>query len=87
MRLITQSGSAYQLRRDAAGVWWLRADTVPSRHSVRLTPTVEWEVDVLIPPTVGKRAHLYAPAHLDRDDPRRMPGGGKVTSPILYIDL
>lgn len=86
-QMTTRSGSIYRVARDGQGGWWMSADNVPSPTSVRLNPDRWWRISAPRPwpPELGERLELMAPESLDRDDPRRVPGGGKVTSLVRVI--
>lgn len=70
-----------------AGGGCLSADSVPNPTSVPLDPDDRWEIQrpEPWPPELGERIRLMPPEELDRDDPRRMPGGGKRMSPVRAI--
>lgn len=84
---ITASGSLYRVARDGEGIWWMSADNVPNSTSQRLEPDPWWRIcyPEPWPPELGQRLWLRAPEELARDDPRRIPGGGKHTSPVRAI--
>lgn len=86
-RVITRSGSVYRVARDDKGRWWMSADNIPNPASVRLDPDRWWAIRAPEPwpPELGERLELLAPEGLGRDDPRRVPGGGKRTSPVRGI--
>jgi len=83
----THSGSIYRVARDPRGGWWMRAANVPNPTSPRLDPGRWWAIrrPRPWPPKLGQPIELRASAHLALDDPRRVPGGGKITSPIRII--
>jgi hypothetical protein len=83
----TASGSLYAVMRDADGQWWLTARNVPSDTSVALPPAAMW---MIAPPTpwpleIGRPVAMLAPPWLALDDPARVPGGGKITSPVVAV--
>lgn len=82
----TASGSRYRLRLDREGRWWLSADNRPNPFSVSLADG-EWEIQPPAPwpPVLGARCWFEAPAYLRLGDPRRVPGGGKVTSAVAAV--
>lgn len=84
--IATASGSRYGLRVDREGRWWLSADNRPNPYSVSLADG-EWEIQPPLPwpPMLGAPCWLWAPAHLRLGDPRRVPGGGKVTSAVASV--
>lgn len=86
-QMTTHSGSVYRVARDGQGGWWMSADNVPSATSLRLDPNRWWRISAPSPwpPELGERLELMAPEGLDRDDARRVPGGGKVTSLVRVI--
>jgi hypothetical protein len=83
--IITQTGSSYFLAHDQAGDWWLAADNIPSPRSCSLADGV-WAVQEPVPwpPIVGERLWIEAQP-LPMNDPRRVPGGGKDTSPVIQV--
>lgn len=85
--VITRSGSVYRVARDIAGHWWMSADNIPNPFSVRLDPDRWWEIQPPDPwpPELGERIWLAPPEDMDRGDVRRVPGGGKRTSPVRVI--
>lgn len=85
--VITRSGSIYRVARDDEGRWWMSADNVPNPTSVRLDPDRWWTIHrpEPWPPELGERLELRPLAELDRDDRRRVPGGGKRTSPVRAV--
>lgn len=81
----TYSGSSYTVARDAReGRYWFGGENVASPTSTALPPGAAYEV---IAPSivVGLPAIILAPPELDRGDPRRVPGGGKRTSPVIEV--
>lgn len=87
VEITTRSGSVYRVGRGTDGGWWMSADNVPNLTSVPLDPDDRWEIrrPDPWPPELGERIWLMPPEELDRDDPHRMPGGGKRTSPVRAI--
>lgn len=83
----TVSGSWYYVTLDADGQWWCTARNVPNPRSVKLPECQVWPVapPTPWPPIVGQPMALLAPLTLARDDPWRMPGGGKFTSAVVAI--
>lgn len=82
----TATGSKYRLAQLSDGTTWLSGVNVINPFSQPL-PNREYQVVVKssLPPIVGRSLfaeciHFSAPDH-----PNRMPGGGKITSPILRI--
>ena len=84
---VTASGSRYRIAADREGRWWLSADNRASATSRRLDPADWWEIapPEPWPPVLGRSVRLMAPPDLAFDDPRRIPGGGKVTTPIRAL--
>lgn len=80
VQLTTMTGSTYCVARDPVeGRYWLTAENVATERSRALRRGAMWEIR---PPlmAVGLPALLLAPEAFARDDPRRVPGGGKRTS-------
>jgi hypothetical protein len=80
----TLSGSKYTVERDENNVWWLEANNVPNWGSVPVDG--RWEIDE---PFIaeGQSARLVSAHYLEFDSPKRIPGGGKITSPVLDIEV
>lgn len=87
VEVITRSGSTYRIARESEGRWWMNADNVPNPASCRLDRDRWWCIQAPRPwpPELGERLWLMPPEELERDDPERMPGGGKHTSPVRAI--
>jgi len=87
VELHTASGSIYWVARNEHGDWRLRACNIPNPRSRRLDHGRWWAIrqPAPWPPRLGQPIELRAPAGLPRDDPERMPGGGKITSPIRAV--
>lgn len=85
--LITRSGSTYRITEDANGSWWFCGNNIPNRHSARLDPDRWWRIERPDPwpPDLGRPIVLCAPQDFEFADPRRVPGGGKFTSPVRAI--
>lgn len=83
--IVTQSGSSYVLACDAVGMWWLATDNIPSARSCPLHDGV-WPVQrpVPWPAVIGARLWIEA-LPLAPGDTRRVPGGGKDTSPVVRV--
>ena len=86
LEITTQSGSIYRLRKSVRGRWYLAGKNVPSSTSQDIQAG-EWEVELPTVPTIGQPFRAYAPESMDRNDPARIPGGGKITSPITNIEI
>lgn len=87
VEVITRSGSIYRVAQDGEGQWWMNADNVANPTSRRLDPDRWWRIQQPCPwpPELGERLWLVPPDALDRDDPERVPGGGKRTSPVRLV--
>lgn len=86
-RVETKSNSIYELKEDANGRFWFRGNNVPTSTSVKLTQTW-YEVRQPEPPRIGERwvvESIYPIAMAGHPD--RINGGGKITSPILSIEV
>jgi hypothetical protein len=83
--ILTASGSTYLVARHHDGTWWCQARNVPNPLSIALPGASWWRIasPVPWPPAVGTSITIRAPDYLCRDDPCRMPGGGKHTSSVL----
>lgn len=83
----TETGSRYVVVRDHADVWWFGGDNMPSMWSVAL-PRGLWRIDPPRPwpPILGSGLVMMAPAGIDRTDPARVPGGGKLTSAVQIVE-
>ena len=83
----TVSGSIYELR-ELAGEWSLRATNQENPYSCPVDPSRWWPIQPPTPwppevltPLVLLTQHTTAWAH-----PDRIPGGGKVTSPVVVCE-
>jgi hypothetical protein len=85
----TVSGSTYVVSRRLDGSWWCCAWNVPSARSSALAGTGWWSIapPAPWPPVIGETLFLLPPGALRRDDPARMPGGGKCTSAVMKVML
>jgi hypothetical protein len=82
----TEAGSYYWIVvRD--GRYWLGAKNVPHPGHSSEIPEGAWEIERPLPwpPAVGLRFKFVAPVRLRRDDARRVPGGGKITSRVHSV--
>ncbi|HVZ30810.1 MAG TPA: hypothetical protein VG963_00205 [Polyangiaceae bacterium] len=86
-RVSTLTGSSYIVAREVAGAWWLTGANVPSPRSVQLPPGY-WRIEPPAPwpPVAGAPLVLWAAFTLALDDPARLPGGGKLTSPVQHVE-
>ena len=73
------------LARDSADGWWVAAQNIPSSTSCPLHDGV-WPVQQPEPwpPIIGARLLIQA-LPVPWSDPRRLPGGGKYTSPVVRV--
>ncbi len=85
----TESGSAYVLALDADGHWWFGGTNVPNARSAALPAGRYWRVEPPVPwpPALGGRLWVEALRALARDDPDRIPGGGKHTSAVRAVEM
>lgn len=83
----TYTGSVYYVSRDSEGQWWMGADNVPNPTSCYLGDGT-WVIQQPAPwpPVVGESIMLLPPPELEFGDPRRVPGGGKYTSPVVSFE-
>lgn len=83
----TATGSVYRMVEDGETRWWLNADNVANPTSRRLDPQVWWRIQQPDPwpPELGSPVMLLAPLEFDRRNPERLPGGGKITSPVRLL--
>lgn len=84
--ITTESGSLYRFGLDADGRWWVSGDNVASPTSSSLADG-SWEIapPAAWPPELGSPLEFRAPARLSRENPKRVPGGGKVTSRVVEV--
>lgn len=86
----TASGSQYVVAcHPDDGSYWFGAGArgnVARPTSISLEPGQSWRIE---PPfiAVGLPAVFRAPLGLPHGDPRRVPGGGKYTSPVMRVVL
>jgi hypothetical protein len=84
----TLTGSRYDLLADVDGRFWVRGQNRVSPTS-QLVGTACWfEVrqPQPWPPEPGSPLLFVAPPAFARDDPRRVPGGGKRTSIVVAVE-
>lgn len=88
--IITSSGSEYLVACDPVdGTYWLGTGTqgnVATARSRELPRGCSWPI---MPPfiCVGLPSVFLASTDLALDDPARVPGGGKYTSPVRQVAL
>lgn len=82
MRIITTTGSVYTVIKEN-NKWWLSAKNVPNPTSGKLEGMWEIQEPKI---KIGQSAELISAYVNDRDNPLRMPGGGKITSPVIMIE-
>lgn len=83
--VVTVSGSKYFFRHDGKRLL-VSAENIPNPTSRQLVG--EWEVEVQPwPPRVGERLVITSVLFEKFDHPLRMPGGGKITSPVHTISI
>ena len=91
MVITTYSGSVYRIRQDATGIWRMLGENVVTERSKDIRPVdgLEhgWEIEFGSVPKIGEPLCVVAPARMAMDDPMRIPGGGKITSPITNIEV
>lgn len=81
----TKSGSVYKLGR-TNGRWWVSGVNVVNEQSKDIRGD-KWEIERPAPTEIGMPLVFVAARSLAMDDPARMPGGGKVTSPVTSMEL
>jgi hypothetical protein len=88
VELHTRSGSVYIVVQDTGGAWWLGADNRPTQESRSLSDGGPWRIEApeVWPPVVGQPAAIYALREIPYGHPARVPGGGKITSPVLRVN-
>lgn len=86
-RIRTSSGSTYLVAQTPDGRWFFGGSNVPNAHS-QLLPAGFWPIEAPHPwpPVTGASICLLALRALPLEHPQRVPGGGKVTSPVLSVD-
>ena len=86
-RIRTQSGSLYVVARDATGLWLFSGRNVPNPRSVSLAAGI-WPIEPPQPwpPVPGQPLVLAALGILPFGHPLRVPGGGKLTSPVVDVE-
>jgi hypothetical protein len=82
----TATGSTYRVVQDATGAWWFSGFNVANPTS-RPVPEGLWLIEPPIPwpPRLGASLALVARRTLPFDDPRRVTGGGKITSAVVLV--
>ena len=87
VRLRTASGSEYLVKRHSDDSWWCSARNVPNASSTPLDGTGWWRIARPFPwpPIIGCYVVLMALPEFLHNEPRRMPGGGKWTSPVIEM--
>lgn len=82
MKIITATGSVYIVTNDN-GRWWLSGKNKATWASAPIEGT--WEIKE---PKVelGKSAELISVYVNEPANPLRIPGGGKITSPVIAIE-
>jgi len=86
-RITTASDSVYIITEHDNDTFTVRGENIPSMTSQPLGET-EWAIKrpEPWPPVCGQQLEFYSVYFdADFDTPLRMPGGGKVTSPIRLI--
>lgn len=81
----TTTGSIYRIEERADGTWWFSADNVPNPTSARVIGA--WQIirPAPWPPVLGVGLYLLADPVLLKGDLTRVPGGGKVTTPVVEV--
>ena len=87
VRISTASGSEYLVKCHRDDSWWCSAYNVVNKTSTQLEGTGWWRIAPPSPwpPVIGWPIVLVTPETLRFGDPDRMPGGGKVTSPVIEV--
>ena len=86
--IVTRSRSIYHVVESTRGEFLARVDNVANPRSVAIDPDRWWRIEPAVPwpPEVGKRLQLLALLTLPFEHAERMPGGGKVTSPVVELE-
>jgi hypothetical protein len=84
LRVTTETGSEYVFEAREDGTCWVSGRNVPNPQSKPIGEQV-WQVEPGETPTVGQEWLFYALKSLAKDDPMRMPGGGKFTSRVTEV--
>jgi hypothetical protein len=84
----TLRNSQYDLLRDSYGQFWVRGRNMPNPRSSQLAPETWYIIarPTPWPPQPGVPLVFMAPSVLERGDPRRVPGGGKRSSPVVQVE-
>ncbi len=86
-RVETRSGSIYHVIEQTRSNFWVRVENVPNPQSEAIPRDRWWQIEPALPwpPQVGLPLMLIAPRALAKGHADRMPGGGKVTSPVIGL--
>jgi hypothetical protein len=79
----TASHSVYAIERRGDG-WFLFASHLPSATSEDINGAA-WQIEEPAMPELGRSWILTSFHYFDWDNPDRIPGGGKITSPVVEI--
>lgn len=84
----TRTGSVYEIVESARPEFFVRVENIPNAHSCAIDPERWWRIEAPDPwpPRVGLPLALFALSTLARDDAERIPGGGKITSPVRAVE-
>lgn len=85
LKVVTASGSVYEAEQLAH--WWIFASYQNAVSPVSNKDMGDrwWVIADPEAPVLGKRWHFHALPEFELNDPERLPGGGKYTSPVAEI--
>lgn len=84
LRITTEIGSEYILEAREDDTYWVSGRNVPNPESKPLGEQT-WQIEPEEMPCVGQEWLFLALKSLAKDDPARMPGGGKFTSRVTEV--
>ena len=83
--VITYTGSEYTVVREGVD-FYLLATHIPNMTSTDVNGE-RWKIAEPKFPEIGKSWHIYSAYYGDINNPLRMPGGGKLTSPVESVGV
>lgn len=81
----TETGSIYRIEERQDGTWWFSAENIPNPTSARVVGAWQIVRPTPWPPVLGVGLYLLVDPALPKTDPTRVPGGGKVTTPVVEV--
>lgn len=87
-KVTTHSGSVYHVQGDGVLFYWLKSTKQVRTHDENLPVSGSYPLQQVAPwpPVAGHPMVMLAEHFTEPGHPLRLPGGGKITSPVQLVE-